>query len=735
MAYSTDTDVPRWGGKPIKGAEAAGFVVLTATLARDDKRLYMLGNPVKADAASFTLLSPAHAKDDAQVYHVMETKLKPLKGADPAGFEALGDNFGRDAAQVWFRDKPLKLSKGGSVQGFTALGWIFGHDGASLFFGAKSFASPKNAWIDWPRLRLKWLWQDDDENVIPPLVLFDGGKVWFAAEWPGADTWAHLDGASFDLCGKVAHNDPREVSFRRKINYVQDQTSIWFRDGTRVEGAVPGKAERFGDGCLRQGDRLWAGARAVDLPGRNAVYVMHHELRGDVWAGGDLLHFGDSVALLDPRQGAIDIARATPDPRAVDQIATESLGPLLRDLFTVLDVFPPCSSTPQSIARALKDQSAHGGDAALPRIDPPPYDLTITPEGAVICTLACGTVLRQPVSAWYTLGCHLWCHARGHGPDLITFAETAAMLPDGDEMLRALIAPHRYPLWQLAAGLYRAGAETEARLLGHVLFHSEARHVGPQDKPELVAHIADIPQPLADLFGYGRIWLGLTATTNLAIARQVLAQGWLEAADVRDRMEALSVLHGTMWRTDKQVIFVSEIMPEVMARLTAEPHAALRERIGTVLEAACRAGDIFAKGDHLAHSAALLAVVDFCIAHGIQSRMNHGRRAALLWALLRDDEARAAEQLVIDTWGDDILWPGKVSMGARGICRTTRLWLLAQKARASLHCAASSKASDERLSNRPAELRKDLEALIAEYGPEAATWEEVAHIEEYLKAW
>jgi hypothetical protein len=735
MTYSTDTALPRWNGTPIKGADAASFDVLTDTLARDGMRVYMAGKPVQVDAVSFTLLSPAFARDATQVHHVLESKLKPLKGADPAAFAALGDAFGRDDTQVWFRDKPLKLSKGGSVQGFAALGWVFGHDGASLFFGTKPFAPPKHARIDWPKLRLKWLWQDEDENEIPPLVLFDGSKVWFAAEWPGGDTWAHLDGAIFDACGQVPHNDPREVSFRRKMNYVQDQRSIWFRDGTRVEGAVPDEAERLGDGCLRQGERLWAGAQTVDLPGRNAAYVMRHELSGDVWAGGDLLHFGDRVTLLDPRQGAIDIARATPDPRPLNQIATEALGPLLRDLFTVLDIFPPRSSTPQDIARALTDQSAFGGDTALPRIDPPPYDLTITPQGGVVCTLACGTVLRQPVSAWYTLGCHLWCHARGHAPELVVFAETGGMLPDGDEMLRALIAPHRYALWRLASAVFRAGAETEARLLGHVLFHAEARHVGPRGKPELVAHIADIPRPLVPLFGYDPIRHRLTATTNLAVAQQVIAEGWLGLEDFRDRMDALGVLHGTISSTDKQPVFVSEIMPAVMARLDAEPHPALRERIGFVLEAACAAGDVFGGADHVRHSEALLAMVEACIAEGIQSRMNHGRRAALLWALLRDDEARSAEQMVVDTWGDDIHWPGMVSMRARGICRTTRLWLLTQKARASLHRAASSKANDERLSNRLIELRAELASLIAEYGPEAATWEDVRHIEEYLNAW
>lgn len=93
-----------------------------------------------------------------------------------------------------------------------------------------------------------------------------------------------------------------------------------------------------------------------------------------------------------------------------------------------------------------------------------------------------------------------------------------------------------------------------------------------------------------------------------------------------------------------------------------------------------------------------------------------------------------AEQAVIDRWGEDILWPGKVNMGACGTCRTTRLWLLTQKAQASLHFATSSKASDARLANRPTELRQELHALIAEYGPEAATRAEVSHIEEFIHA-
>lgn len=86
---------------------------------------------------------------------------------------------------------------------------------------------------------------------------------------------------------------------------------------------------------------------------------------------------------------------------------------LFARLFTGLDSFPPRTVQPADIQNAIEGESAQGGDAAQPLITPPPYDVTITPEGDALCTLTCGTVLRQPVSVWYTLGCQMWCHARG----------------------------------------------------------------------------------------------------------------------------------------------------------------------------------------------------------------------------------------------------------------------------------------------------------------------------------
>lgn len=320
-------------------------------------------------------------------------------------------------------------------------------------------------------------------------------------------------------------------------------------------------------------------------------------------------------------------------------------------------------------------------------------------------------------------------------PDLIVFTDTRGMRPDGDEILHALIARDHAALWALASALFRAGAKTQARLMGHLLFHSNFRRIGLAEKPDYVAKIADIAQPLAEMFDGARSRYRVAATTNLAAARQIIAQGWLEAEGFRDRIEALGDLHGATISTTQAQLFVAEIMPAVMARHTVEPHAAVRERLAFVLEAACIRGDVFAEARHMQHSAAVLALVDFCIANGVQTRMNQGCRVALLWALGRDDEARDAEQLVIDTWGDDVPWPGRLSMGALGTCRTSRLWLLMQKARASRHCAAASEAGAARLANRPVELRQELDGLIARYGSEAATWEEVAHVEEYLEAW
>lgn len=621
MAYDIFNGTPRWNGKAIRGADAARFTVLAETIARDGENVYLGARPVKADAASFEVLSPTYAKDCNTVFYRGEMRLKPVSAADAASFVAVGDTFGRDARQGFFRDRRLRLSKAGDLARLAGLGHVYAHDGAVIYFTTKQVALPSGVSVDWSAARLRWL-AGDDIN-LPPLIFFDGRICWYAYRHAGAASWVALPDADFETLAPVAGCSDG--------SYLHDARHVWFRDGSRIEGADAARADCFGTVTLRQGDRLWAGARPLDLKAGNAAFVMPYRSAARGGLKGDLIHAGDCLLIADPDRGAGEIARAKPERRTLDEIAAAALGPVMRRHFTILDHFTPGEIAPEDIdARMDDDLCARNGDTPIVWPFLPDHAIAINSRGEIELSLADGTRLCQPVSCWYTLSGHLWCHARGIDPEFMPFTAFTAMLPDGDEMQQMLIRHDRIAFWHLAGALFRAGHAAEATIMAHDLFDRQIRSLFYRQRNDgLVAELAGLPQALMAEFSFVPPRFALTSTTNLAAARQVIEENWLEAEDFRCRLDALGLLHGTMLATRHKGRFLDEIIPRVMTRYDDEALAHVRERMAFVLEAACIAGCSENAGGAASEREALRRLLEFCIARQIQTRLNRARLAVL----------------------------------------------------------------------------------------------------------
>lgn len=115
MFYAKDVHHAYYKGKVVTGADATSFDVYKARYyeeyAHDAKNIYLNGELVSgADLNSFVILSDQpyegcrlgmYAKDRNFVFY----KTEKVEGADPATFEALWNEYGRDANHSYFEGK------------------------------------------------------------------------------------------------------------------------------------------------------------------------------------------------------------------------------------------------------------------------------------------------------------------------------------------------------------------------------------------------------------------------------------------------------------------------------------------------------------------------------------------------------------------------------------------------------------------------------------------------------
>ncbi|WP_103764158.1 hypothetical protein [Roseovarius confluentis] len=658
---------------------------------------------MEIDTTKFDILSQGYVRDADTIYLVMARKLKPIKSADADSFAALGTSHGRDATTGYFRDKRMRLAKGRGPADLRPLGHVYATDGTQLYFTTQKVPPPDGIDLSGPGLRLRWF--DENEVNMPHVALTDGAGVWMSLT-TGPDRWVRLDGADFDTLAPLGE----DVTLPWCAPYFRDVSRVWYR-GLRLPDASPDAVRVCGAPMLTDGTRAWVGARLLDAPATGLAYIDRYHLREDAGSDGVLLHHGDRVAF----HAEADMTRTLATARSATERA--DLTQILRDLFTTMATlfahYPPLVSR---VGKAL----SHMQENTPPAPDLPDFTARLTTEGQIALDFADGTTLSQPATAWYTLGCHLWAHTTGRPAALLPYPPLGTMLPRSTDAQTQLITAHSAAFHALIARLWQAGHTDAARTLAHFTL-CLARDYRDLTEDAL-QHLADLPRDLMSSLHYRPAHYHFGSTTNLAVARLIVADGWLDAPDIRDRIDVTSTLHGALLSTSKTALFFKVILHAVQNRFTAEPDAAVREQLATLLDAFLVKGQVDAEVNRVMHHAAMLPVIEFCIANAINTVFNRARLAETLWALNRDPEAEATAEALIAEIGEDAHLPGVYAN--RHIYRTPRLWFLRGRVDASWRKAPDLDTHKSRLDT----LEAEYSALLDRYGKDAAQWPEMQDI-------
>ena len=701
--YEVSDDGVKWKGKTLKNVSPDGFDILTPIVARQGATLYVLGKPTRIDAAAFNVLSDSYARDADTIYLIMDTKLKPIKAADASSFAARGDNHGVDAQNAWFRDRRMRLPKGTPPTKLRSLGHVYATDGAFLYFTNDKLTAPDGIDLTSPSLRLRWF--DDNEINMPQIILTDGTAVW-ASLRHGSERWAQLDKADFDTVEPVPTR-PRETW---RVPYLRDVRTVWYR-GTPVPGADPKPVTIHADDLLTDGERLWHQARPMAETVDQVAFVDRYTQRGDSRLGGVVLHHGDTLVFHDEDGQTQTLASAQP---ATD---CPALTDILREIYTTTcTIF---ARYPAPVASASRAFDAMAKDTTPPP-DVPAFTAHLSQDGALCLDLSCGTRLTQPATCWYTLACHLWAHMSGRDPAFLPYPPLGTMLPRSTDMHTALIARHRDAFFALISHLFDAGHTDAAQTLAHFALGLVRRRMELEETD--FQPLANLPRDLIPERHYRPAHHQFEVTTNLAVSRLIVNDGWLATPDIRDRIDVLSTLHGALLSTNKTALFFKEIIPAIQSRYEAEPNGAVREQLAMVLEAALIKGQVDCEVNREMHHAAMLPVIEFCIAHGLNTVFNRARLAETLWALDRDTEADAAAEALIAEIGEDAHLSGVYCN--RLIYRTPRLWFLRGKVDISWRSGPGIDVHKARL----AALKAEFDALLGRYGKDSADWDEMQDI-------
>ncbi|HAT86414.1 MAG TPA: hypothetical protein DCS30_11010 [Rhizobiales bacterium] len=710
--YEFSKDKILWKGKTLKGADASSFESLSPTIGRDATSIYVNGKIAKVDKQSFEVLSNSYARDREAVYLIMETKLKPVKNANPATFVAIGDCFGRDSTSAFFRTSKMRLNKGCNPENLKSLGHVYATDGVSLFFGTERHAWPDDLDASGPEIKLKWFC--DNEVNLPILTLTDGQTCWVAIYHNG-QRWWECQGAGFETLAPLAFDNDSTWN----ASYVRDDNHIWFY-GASIAGANPAKVYMFGQDMLSNGNQIWHGDRLIAQKASDISYICHYSTYNPDYLSGPLVHQGDQLVVHDLEKGPQILAQTSGmaerlDQTSFDEILTSSLREIYSTLLAIICHFPPIVNTPGDIGQKLQENPQH-------YIKPdtlPDFQAKLHSDGQIELTLSDGTILQQPLSCWYTLGCHLCCMALKREPMFLPYPPVGTMLPNSVDMHLLLMKRHRSAFWNLTSAALRHGHEQEARILAHFCFSLALGHI--QLDAEMLQELVEIPRELMSNFQYDMAHHAFEVTTNLAVGRLILRDRWLEAEDFRDRIDVIDTLHGAILETDKIGIFYQEIIPQLMARYGCEPLPGVREHLAMTLEAALIRGQVDGEVSHKFHNEAMLPIIEFCIANGINTYFNRARLAETLWALDRDMEANTMSETLIADIGEDAHLPGVYCH--RHIYRTPRLWFL--RGKTDIAYRKADLATHEK---RLAALEADYDMLIARYGEKSSQWDEMKDI-------
>ena len=710
MTYTVKQDVVSWKGKRIAGADAASFSSPLPIVGCDAHRVYVVGKPAALDRTSFQVLSPCYLRDRHNVYQVMDSKLKPLSGADAASFEAIGVAHGRDAGAAWFRDKKMRLAKGGTLAAFRELAPAFATDGRTLYFGTQQEKVPARLSVDWTTARLKAF--GDSEINCPLLAVDDGTQVLVRhTVWHQDSYWMVLPGAMFDSLVQL-----EAPTHSWNAGYLRDAHHVWYLD-QQLTGVSPKNAHLIGTRTLVCGRQVYSGAHLTTLRADALQFVAVGE------HADDLFHTGQQLLALKPGEDVCVLATRKGPALDAQAAAAVAMAQVFRILFTVFDTFLPIQTSPYKVLGRLGlKPDAHTEDGAeqapVPLLAMPTYRIQLAPGGILFLTRADGSKMAEQASGWYTLACRFWAAERGRDEQFLPYPALGHMLPSGDELLSDVLRACAGDMLCLAGGLFDSGATEEARVLAHQLLVG-ANVCEALGDPLAQERLCALPRELVSELHFQNFYYHFDVTTNLAVARYIIANNLLADPDWRMRLLMAGKIHAVMDNTNQEALFYQEVMPTVMARFDVEPFVAVRERLAMAVEMALVHGQVGGEVHQEFHYDLLLPMVNFCLQRGINTRFNRARLAETLWALDRADEGDAVAGALLSEVGE--LAPVQAIYADRYAYRCHRIWFLEAKTR-----IAWRRGTPEVLRARATALEDAYASLLERFGEAAATqWDEM----------
>ncbi|MEO1174213.1 MAG: DKNYY domain-containing protein, partial [Myxococcota bacterium] len=439
------------------------------------------------------------------MYSILETKLKPLKQADPGSFRALHDRFGLDDHNAFYREKRLR---GVALRSFRALGPDHAIDETHLHCGIEKLKVPDG--IDIARARLRTL----VDHWNPPQIAFaltDGTKTWVNV-FSLAHDWCVCEGADFDqlrMLGDLYHADHHRV---------------WYT-GQIVGGIDASQArvlERF---TIADDTHVWHRTELLDLTPTELAPVGVGDFHGD------LFHYGDRLVVHEPNGETQTVARA-PVVRTFN--ATDTLRPIFETLWLIFDRYLPIltSADDMEVPFDPSQRAEH-------HVDRPPFHAELDDSG-MIHVRSNGTELNGHVTAWYTLASQLYCVIAGRPPECMHYPSVGRMLPDGQAVHKRVMRHHFDEFGALVRecgrrALIEATEFLSHFLMGRVLFHYRSAYRGEEDP--ILRVIATLPQALMRESYFIPKHFEFESTTNLSVARFIVREGHLDSDDFRDRLD------------------------------------------------------------------------------------------------------------------------------------------------------------------------------------------------------
>lgn len=666
-----------WKGRRLI-ANAATFEVLGDIVAIDQETVFVLGKPFNADRASFRVLSGSYAADQKSVYSILDTKLKPLKKADPSSFQALGQRYGRDDKNAFYLESCLRSVK---LDSFRVLGADHAIDAARLYCGSERKELPQGINTEQAQLRVL-------EDSWMALALGDEESVWVSAFLAGYE-WCRCDGASF-----------QNLRFLGRLFHADDDR-VWFA-GTHLEGANPKTARAIAKLTLVDDSHVWLRDQPLDVsPDAVAAIDIGH-------FNGDVIHYEGRLALHNV-DGTIQTLATARKPEPFD--ATATLRPIFGALWQVFDRYLPIHTAPSDMEIPFERNES-------PQEPWPTFTTTLHEDGELEVTLEARR-FRAHVTAWYTLGCHVYCAMRNRPLECTYYPSVGRMLPDGQRLHQKIIQHQIGAFSRLICECQRLELRQATELLAHMTLSRALKYyqAESEDDPVLAA-VASLPGTLMVESEYVPRHYEFESTTNLSVARFIVREGLLRSPNFRDRLDVCGVLHGTVLETNKTAHFFKDVIPAVMERYDEEELPGVREMLGAVLEAALIKGQVDAEVSQKYHYQALLPVIEFCIARGLGVRFNRARRVDTLWALGRDDEAQEEEIQWLQEFGDDTWLPGIYCN--RHAYRSARIWFLRGRVD-----SAWQKGKPEIHQSRLSRLENAYARLVEDLGPASVDWPEM----------